>query len=601
MDMTFGAINLKNRANSLGMSTYFRSVFTTLSLSRPNLFLKGGFGIATACESLDDRYRSAGIFWDADSEILVVIHGDLVNRHEMEKELRAGQAPGASGPWSAPELVWRLYMSYGLDFVSRLDGVANIAIWHEREQSLVLIPDPFGLRPFYYFNDGSTFLFASSIKAVLQHPTVSRAVHPDGLHELLALGFILPPHTLFTGLKIVSAGDYLEFVDAPVVRPLPAKIAHHFPERDEDRMAEEYLELLKDAVSTRVRGANKVAVLLSGGVDSSAIVSLLRTVGTREIVTYSMHLDPGDRQELDAARDVSRWFGTKHVELTKLGPTTLNDLPEIIWQLEVPRVEVVAEHALCGLVDSVGGPVLTGDGNDIQWGLLSPTFLVTSGKNLVELYQLLRQRMTDERISAILPGSSDANVRLAARIAMLSRDTGNVFRDLISLDRRLFGAHFVNRMQGKLRIENRPMAFRFPYRDRRIIEFVASLPDQVKVGRSDSGRVIWKYLFKRSMEKQGMLPERIIHRKKTWMYHPTAAWFRQGFGVQLERLVLETGQEALRYFDAKCIRQLWREHREGKSDHTHVLETMLIFLLWHRIFIESKGCGRPGVSLVEMF
>ena len=98
-----------------------------------------------------------------------------------------------------------------------------------------------------------------------------------------------------------------------------------------------------------------------------------------------------------------------------------------------------------------------------------------------------------------------------------------------------------------------------------------------------------------------MLPEKIIYRKKTWMHQPTAAWFRHGFGARLERLLLETGQEALRYFDAKCIGQLWRKHRDGKSDHTHALETMLVFVLWHRMFIESKECGRPGVSLAEIF
>src|SRR4029077_20367178 len=87
MDITFGAINLKRRANSSEMFTYFRNVFSTLSLSRPTVFLKEPIGIATARKVDDDRYRSAEIFRDPDTKILVAINGDLVNRAELEQEL----------------------------------------------------------------------------------------------------------------------------------------------------------------------------------------------------------------------------------------------------------------------------------------------------------------------------------------------------------------------------------------------------------------------------------------------------------------------------------------------------------------------------------
>ena len=599
MDITFGAINLKDRDNGSPVSTYFANVFSTLSLSRPTVFLKEAVGIATAREVHDGLYRSAEFFRDPDTKILVAINGDLVNRGDLEKELRNEQSPGPTAAWGLPELVYRMYRSYGIGFVSKLNGVANVAIWHETEGKLLLIPDPFGFRPFYYFDDGSTFVFASSIKAILQHPIVPRAVKPDALYELLALGFILPPNTLFKGLKIVSAGDYLELIDAPVVRPLPTKIPSQISEYDEDRAAEQYFGLLKNAVSRMVGDTKRVSVLLSGGVDSSALVGLLRDIGSREIVTYSMHLAP-DPEELQTARDVSRMFATEHRELTELGPESLNDLPEVVWQLEVPRVEVLAEYALCRFVNSDGSPVLTGDGNDIPWGLLSPAFLETSGKSIVELYLLLRRRMTDEILKTLLRESGNADILLADRIAGFSPNTGNVFRDLISLDRRLFGAHFVNRMLGKLRIENGLLGFRFPYLDKHIIEFVASLPDSAKARRSDAGRVIFKYLFKRALEKHRLLPERIIHRKKTWMYHPTGSWLRDRWGKQLERLISKTKNDALQYFDTECIKELWREHRQGKSDCTHGLETILLYLVWHKIFIESKKCERPGVPFADI-
>jgi asparagine synthase (glutamine-hydrolysing) len=597
MDIIFGCRNLTNRVTKLEMSAYFGHVFSTLSLSDPISFTSAGFGIATASHARNSRYRSANIFQDPRSRVLVTVNGDLINHQELEKELRTVESPGPNGARSTAELIYEMYAVYGLGFASRLNGVVSIAIWHELEKRLILIPDAFGFRPFYYFEDSSLFVFATSIKAILAYPGVTRAVDTDALHQLLVFGFVLPPDHLFKGLKTVSAGEYLEFADVSVIQSLPSRVVLASDGYHEQQTPEEYLELLKDAVSMTVGGAERVSVLLSGGVDSSAVVTLLRDIGVRDIVTYSMHLDQENSEDLDAAREVARLFGTKHMELTELGPSCLNDLPEIAWQLEVPRVEVVAEYAFCDFLDSEGSPVLTGDGNDIPWGLLSPAF--TEDKGLLELYLLLRRRMTDEEARSLVGASKPGNARLADIIAAESPDGCNSFQTLIGLDRKLFGAHFVNRMLGKIRIENRSLEFRFPFLDKRIAEFVGRLPDAAKARRSD-GRMIFKYLFKRAMEKHGSLPQRIIHQKKTWMHHPTAKWFRGEVGAQLREWMFEPANHALQYFDAGHTARLWAEHRDGKKDHSYALETTFTFCVWHKIFIESRTLQRPGVSLMDL-
>ena len=601
MNITYGVVTRQEHTEEGGISAYLLTVSAALSLAAPHVFCKGRFGLATYGMPATDRLRSASIFYHEVSSTVVAINGDLLNLEELTRELRDSQPGGDAAPHSASELAWRMYVKHGVDFVSRLDAIANIAIWHSEDGRLLLFPDSFGFRPFYYFDDGNTCVFASSIKAVLLHPAVSRAVDRDVLYELLELGFVLPPDTVFQGIKVIPPGRYLEVAGAPVARSWAARLNPPTTTFNEDCKATEYVDLLQKAVAARIGGAKRIAVLLSGGADSSAIIGMLMRLGDRPVESYTFHANSEDTEELLAARDVSRLFGTKHTEITGLGAEALESLPEILWHLEVPRVQVVAEVALCEAVDGRSDVVLSGDGNDIPWGLLSPKFLRESNKGLLELYLLLRRRLATDAAESLLRESRGAAAKLADKIMMFAPNTGNIFRDMISLDRMLFGAHFVNRTLGKFRIERQTLAHRFPYLDKTIIEFVTRLPEDAMVRRSGSGRILWKWLFKMAMERHGVLPARIIHRKKQWMCDPTSRWLRGERSMLLENIASGKGVRIAQYFDIASLRTLLGDHRERRSDNSHALETMLQFEVWHRIFFDSNWHSQPRTSLSEMF
>src|SRR5438552_4428494 len=247
MNDTCGALPRPAHSEDARTPAYLIAASTALSLAAPEVFCKGGFGLATHGMPAAGPFRSASIFHDGASSTVVALDGDVVNRAELTRELRDGRA--GDRPCSASELAWRLYVAHGVEFVSRLDAIASIAIWHAEEGRLLLLPDPFGFRPFYYFDDGNTFVFASSIKAVLLHPAVSRAVDEDVLHELLELGFVLPPDTIFRGIRVIPSGRYLEVTGAPVVRSWAARVDQPPPAFDEDGQAREYLDLLQGAVA----------------------------------------------------------------------------------------------------------------------------------------------------------------------------------------------------------------------------------------------------------------------------------------------------------------------------------------------------------------
>ena len=120
------------------------------------------------------------------------------------------------------------------------------------------------------------------------------------------------------------------------------------------------------------------------------------------------------------------------------------------------------------------------------------------------------------------------------------------------------------------------------------------------VRRSEPGKVVWKWLFKTAMERQGVLPARIVHRRKQWISDPTSRWLRDGGSARVADIVTGTGGRIGHYLDSKVLKRLWDDHREGRADNSHALETALLFEVWHRVFIDSSWPSRPGTSLTDM-
>ena len=216
-------------------------------------------------------------------------------------------------------------------------------MWDRRSQTLLLARDRAGVKPLYYTIQGGAFIFASEIKAILQHPAVERRVDPMAVDEFMTYGYVQGARTAFAGIFRLPPAHTLTLRDGAVAVERYWDVDFKPDEtRSEQDHVERVRELLDDSIRLRLRSDVPLGVLLSGGIDSSAVVGLLsRDVGT--IKTYSIGFDFGDEyNELHHARRIAEHFGTDHHE-TVLAPEVFREfIPKFVYYMDEPVTEAAA-------------------------------------------------------------------------------------------------------------------------------------------------------------------------------------------------------------------------------------------------------------------
>ncbi len=300
-----------------------------------------------------------------DASIWIIFNGEVYNYIELRKNLLEGRHQFASN--SDTEVMIHLYEDFGAECVRHFNGMFAFAIWDERRRMMMLARDRVGVKPLYYTVAGGTFIFASEIKSILQHPAVTARVDLVALDEFMTYGYVQTPRTAFEGIFRLPEGHTLTYRDGDI------KIERYWDlsfTPDETRSEEEHMErvtdLLNDSIRLRLRSDVPLGVLLSGGLDSSAVVGLLsRDVG--RIKTYSIGFDAGQEfNELGYARRVADHFGTDHHEMI-LEPGVFRDfMPQFVHYMDEPVTEAAAIslYHVCALAARDVTVVLSGEGSD---------------------------------------------------------------------------------------------------------------------------------------------------------------------------------------------------------------------------------------------
>src|ERR1700742_4568746 len=245
------------------------------------------------------------------------------------------------------EAVLHLYEARGLDFVQELEGDFAIALWDANEQRLVLARDRVGVKPLYYAVADGRLLFASEIKAILEHQAVTRDIDEAALYHYLTFLTTPAPMTLFAGIRKLPAGCILtcdargtinvtRYWDAIVPAADAAMLA------DEQAVSERLLGLLNESIEKRMMSDVPFGVFLSGGVDSTANVALMSRLMNRPVSTYTVGFrDNPEFNEIEAARDVAREYATDHHEILITQQELLDFLPDLIFHQDEPIADPV--------------------------------------------------------------------------------------------------------------------------------------------------------------------------------------------------------------------------------------------------------------------
>ncbi|MEO7648842.1 MAG: asparagine synthase (glutamine-hydrolyzing), partial [Bryobacteraceae bacterium] len=310
--------------------------------------------------------------FNEDGQVAIVYNGEIFNHSDLRPELEA--AGHRYTTHCDTETIVHAYEQYGPACVSRFRGMFSFAIWNRNNRKLFCARDRLGIKPFYYYFDGRVFVFASEIKALLEHPAISARFEQDALPEYLAFGYLSGERTLFSGIRKLMPGHHLTVEPALGDRlslhiekywDLPASSgdAHH---QSDAGWIKECRQRLEETVRMRLMSDVPLGMFLSGGVDSSAIAALMKRMVSGPIKTFAVGYKEAAYSELGYARQVATHIGADHREVSVGMEEFFDVLPRLICHEDEPITwpSSVSLYFVSKLAAREVKVVLTGEGSD---------------------------------------------------------------------------------------------------------------------------------------------------------------------------------------------------------------------------------------------
>ncbi len=553
-----------------------------------------------------------------DGRLQLILNGEIYNHEELRGELQDRGHRLATH--SDAEVVVHLYEEVGARCVERLNGMFALALWDARERTLFLARDRLGKKPLYYAEVDGGLLFGSEPKALLAHPRCPRELDHEALGRYLALEYVPAPYSIFSGVRKLPPAHTLVWRDGS------AKVERYWSLRfnpDESRSDEEWsLELrerLRESVRLRLMADVPLGAFLSGGIDSSSVVSLMSELAPGRVETFSIGFEDRSFDESTEARRVAEYFGTEHHEETFTPQALLDVLPDVVDWLDEPFADpsILPTHLLSRFTRQSVTVALGGDGSD---ELLAgyPTFPADRLARFYRVPRALHERIVLPLAERLPPSAEDFSLEFKlkrflrgmsvpeevrhpawlgsfgpeAQRALLLSPAGDPYRELRGRPTdgdRLAGLielYATTYLPDDIltKVDRASMAcsleVRAPFLDYTLVEFLGRVPSRLKLRRLET-----KVLLKRAMA--GRLPEGIAERRKKGFGIPLARWLR---GPLRERLLDELSPARLDrqgIFVPAEVERLVGEHLSGRRSHHKELWTLLVFQLWHRRWAET--------------
>ena len=311
----------------------------------------------------------------ADGNRWIVFNGEIYNYKALRGEL---QAEGVSfRSHSDTEVLLEGWARHGVDFLPRLRGMFAFAIWDRAKGELVLVRDQFGIKPLYVTRRGQAMAFASEVRSLLAGGFGDRSISPDAVGAYLALGSIPEPLSIVTGVEPLPPGTVrrLTVHGGAVVAERNERFALPLEAPNEpvaNRMADAACivrETLRDSVAQHLVSDVPVALFLSGGVDSSAVVALAAEAAGKQLDTFTVVFDEAQFNEAGPARAVAERYGTRHQEIPLGAADFLDALPAAFGAMDQPSLDGLNTYVVSRAVHDAGlKVVLSGLGGDELFG-----------------------------------------------------------------------------------------------------------------------------------------------------------------------------------------------------------------------------------------
>ncbi len=582
----------------------------------------GGVGLGSRrLAVIDLTERGHQPMSNEDGTIWIAYNGEVYNFQEIRRELVARGHRFRSE--TDTETIVHLYEEEGIDAVKRLRGMFAIALWDARQETFYLIRDRLGKKPLFYYQDAKRLVFGSEIKCILR-AGVAAEPDRDSLHHYLTFGYVPGPWSAFRNIKKLPPAHCLRISQGRVSVERYWRARYSDQRHDSEAvLLDEFRSLLEESTRLRLISDVPLGVLLSGGLDSSAVVATMRTLTNGPIRTFSIGFDQPEYDELAYARQVAQRFDTEHHELV-VRPDAVAMVPRLVWHYNEPFADssAIPSFAVCELARRSVTVALNGDGGDETLLGYDRYFAVMAAAHQEWCPRPIRRTLA--RLAARLPlGSPKSTVYRARRFGIaMERSPLEQYESWIQVfddaaKEELYSSEFsaagrsmrifesivaesdaptlVERItHGDLetylpddllvKMDIASMAHslevRSPFLDHHMVEFAARLPLRMKLRRATQ-----KYLLRRLMT--GVLPDPVINRRKMGFGVPLERWFRSELREMTYDLLLDSRAVGRGYFKPHVVRRYLDEHTSGVAHHHPRLWTLLMLEAWHRIFIDQ--------------
>lgn len=562
--------------------------------------------------------------FNEDNTVCLVFNGEIYNFQELRPQLEAKGHRFRSNTDS--EVILHGYEEYGIDVVNHLRGMFGLALYDTVRKRLLLARDRIGIKPLYYTRQNGRLVFGSEIKSILQDPGVERQVNHQALYDYLGFEFVPAPETMFAGISKLPAGHLLvwENGQASVRRYWDLSFRPAAPMPRFEEAVEQLREHLDTAVKSHLVSDVPLGVFLSGGLDSSCLVALMRRHISGPLKTFTIGYEDKTFSELDYAQIVADHCQTDHrvLRLDSLKPAYVE---ETLYHLDEPMTDLstVPLYLLCKQAREHVTVCLSGEGADESFAgydRFKASRLNSSYFNL--LPRVVRHQLV-ARMARLLPDQPQKKgvINMLKRFvegATLPEDGQHLRWQYFlntTLEQGLFQSGFRSHINGDpfwqvrehdsrcdaldrvnreiyldmrfmmtdsvlMKVDRMSMAsaleIRVPLLDHVLVEFLASLPGDWKLNKMTT-----KYIFRAALK--GLLPDKIVHRGKQGYSLPVKHLLRGELRTYMvERLHDSTVLRET--MDMAYIDRLIAEHDALKHNHNHILWALLNVAIWHDRF-----------------
>jgi len=568
-----------------------------------------------------------------DSRYVVVFNGEIYNFTELASLLE--QKGYVFNRNSDTAILAPLFDLYGHRMLHKLSGIFAFAIWDKREKTLFVARDHLGIKPFYYSKSHRGFAFASELKALLYIDGIDRTLDTQALFSyitylwcpgrptlLRGVHKLLPGHFMFLRQGKLTIGQWYE-------PPLP-RVQGGRPIYDSSKTAGDLLQLLDEVIDEQQISDVPIGSFLSGGVDSSAIVSSICRHEDKAIDVFCMKFegasmkDEGFSEDIEYARQVASRHNVFLHEVS-VDETSLGGLADMVFYLDEPQADpsplyvrlisrAARDMGVKVLMSGTGGDdVFTGYRRHQVMNMMHNTRFIPKPLQRAVLYLLscASQGPTKRRLQKLVYVSQNSiedallrayhfttpNVLLEVLSPELRQQflvhTSDHLEDLLD---RTYAQHPVNQQlfleaHGFLPDHNlnytdklsmaEGIEIRVPFLDPKILNFAADLPIPEKIRRGET-----KYILRKALEDR--LPRQVLYRSKAGFGAPMRQWLIGPARQSVEDLLFSSSQNSRGLFDTDAVRRVMADTVSGRKDGAYTILSLMVIELWFRQFIDHK-------------